>query len=104
MAYTKCEICKDYHFDYQKCLPVFFITHEDYLGEDEKQMRGRDHEDAAERYAKYYNEESGEYSMMNGDNEIKVQVRAPHEQSKRTFVVTAEPSIDYSTKEEKLTP
>lgn len=99
MKFTKCPECKEYHFDNQKCKPVFLITHDDYLGDAEKSVRGYDHEDAAEAYARYYNEESGEYSMMHGDNELKIQVRAPHETTKRTFIVTAEASIDYSTKE-----
>jgi hypothetical protein len=99
-TYKKCNLCHDYHYDNLKCKPIFLISHEEYLGDQEKEVRGSDHEEAAERYADYYNSNGGEYPMMHGESEITIQVRALHEQTKKVFIVSAEPSIKYYAKEQ----
>jgi hypothetical protein len=98
-TYSKCLVCKEYHYTDQKCLPIFLVSHEYYLGDKEKEVRANDHEEAAEKYAKYYND-SGDYPMMNGEPEITIQVRKYDEEKRTTFIVTAEPSIDYYAKEQ----
>lgn len=94
MAFTKCETCSDWHFDYDKCKPVFTVYHDEYLGEEGKPFRGIDAEDAALAYAAYYNSD-GDYSLMN--EEIEVEVDDNGQRVK--FIVGAEPDIHYSAKQ-----
>jgi len=56
-----------------------------------------DHEDAAEEFAKSYNED-GEYSLMN--NSIFVLVREVGSEEVRVVVASAEPDIHYSAYEQ----
>jgi hypothetical protein len=96
MSYEKCSVCKEYGFtDTHKCAPIFYFKHEDW-GDDWQEIRGYSFDDAAENFAKRYNE-NGDYRMMSGDNTVDVLIFDGKTEKK--FTVTAEASIDYHVSE-----
>lgn len=94
MAYKQCTQCKEYHFDHEKCKPLFTVYHEDYLGEDGKAFRGIDAEGAALAYAEYYNSRA-DYCLMNEEVEVEVDDNG----QRVKFVVSAQPDIYYTAKQ-----
>jgi hypothetical protein len=92
--YKKCTICGEYHWTDSKCLPIYLVYHEEYMGDEPKEVRAVDHEEAAEEYGRYYNED--DYPLMNSDIEVKVVCPDGEE---KWFTVSAEPDIHYSTNE-----
>ena len=91
--FKKCDTCNEYHWVDERCKPMYFVYHEDYLGEDYKIVRADSYEEAAEKYAIYYN--SDDYPLMNDSVEIEVEKSGV----KKRFRISAEPSIHYSTEE-----
>ncbi len=98
MKYIKCDECAQWHWDTEKCEPVYEVYHWDRNGDEPFHIHGNSFSDAAENYAKDYNESDGEYDMMRGDD-IVVKVVKDGEEKK--FSVTAEPTIYYSVSEIK---
>jgi len=102
--FVRCGICG--RFDWEgkhKCPPVFYFKHESY-GDEWKEIRGTDIEQAAEEFAKKYNEEDGEYCLMQTGSDGQVEVLMtdnPDGGEVRKFVVLAEPAIYYSATEKK---
>jgi hypothetical protein len=92
MSYKKCEKCGEYHFDTEKCGEIFNVFHEEYLGEQPKQIRAHSHEEAAEKYGEYYNK-SSDYDLM--DEEITVIVE--RQGILKKYSVFAEQKITYHT-------
>ena len=90
--FKRCDICNDYHWDDENCKPIYEVYHEDYLGDESKTIRAMSHEDAAQTYARYYNED---YSLMNENIEVKVE----KDGVTKFFCVGAEPDIHYSSEE-----
>lgn len=102
---NRCGLCDAPIWDWQaphQCTE-FLITHEGdeeefYVENPEYLMKkGRytpTHEAAAEAWAQWYNED-GEYALMNETVEITVS----RGEETRTFIVGAEPSIDYTVEE-----
>lgn len=96
--FRKCPECLGWHYNDIKCDPVYHVYNPDTMREDEYwPTRAASHEDAAIKYARYYNED-GEYSMMNGGD---IAVEVDHNGIKKYFTISAEPSIHYNAKEEK---
>lgn len=76
---------------YQVCIPS-------YNGKGNfKELDAYDEEDAAKEYAKYYNENDGEYSLIN--NSISVLVREGDDGVIKIFSVSGEPDVYYSVGE-----
>lgn len=96
-SYRRCDICKDWHWTDKKCNPIYNVFHEDYMGDDSKEIRAVSHEGAALGYARYYNEHDSEYSLMNDNIEVKVE----KDGITQFFLVGAEPDIHYSSDEIK---
>lgn len=97
--YNKCTKCGEYHFTRESCEPEYFVYHENYMGDESKSIRAVNHEDAAVKYAQYYNIQN-EYILMNDDIEVKVE----KDGVVKYFMVGAEPDIYYSSDEiDKLT-
>lgn len=94
--YEKCPFCGEYHFKNESCEPQYFVYHDEYLGSNFKTIHASSHEEAAVKYARYYNED-GDFPMMNGDA-IKLKV-IDHNSIAMCFTVYAEPDIHYNTKE-----
>lgn len=91
--YRKCQICKEFHYTDQDCLPIYGVNLLDYHGEEEFQdFHANSEEDAAEKFAEYYNS-NGDYCLMN-ETEI-VSVKNPDGEIKK-FEISAEPSVYYS--------
>lgn len=90
--YIKCDSCKEYHWTQLKCDPVFNVTYKDG---GIKEIRAYDHEEAATKFAEYYNTNS-DYCLMGGDG-IKISIEKDGEI--KYYEVYAEVSIDYSAKE-----
>lgn len=95
MGYNKCKVCHDWHWDDQPCSPIFKVYDEDYMGGRGKEFYAYDHEAAAIKYAKYYNED-GDYALMNDEREVTVE---DAKGKKKKFIITAEPDIHYSASE-----
>lgn len=92
--FNKCQICKEWHWDNEKCQPEYFVYHEEYMGDDPKSVRAVTHEDAACKYAQYYNQD--DYPLMNGDT---IDVKVEKDGEIKWFSVGAEPEIHYSSTE-----
>jgi hypothetical protein len=108
MSSDKCETCGERIYDWEwrehKCKPLYEVIveedgvegdgawDEDYIHE----MRGIHHEDAAENYAREYNED-GDYSLMNEC--VVVRVRLKGELEDKRIVISAEPDVYYSSQE-----
>jgi hypothetical protein len=92
--YKKCEVCRQYHWSDKQCLPEYFVYHEEYLGNEPKSIRASNHEDAALRYAQYFNL-SNDHILLND----YIQVRVQRDDKVKFFEVSAEPDVHYSSKE-----
>jgi hypothetical protein len=93
MEFNRCSLCKEFHWDNQKCNPIYYFKHEDW-GDDFQEIRASSFEDAAEKFAIKYNT-NGDYNLM--DNTIEVIISDGKTEKK--FDVSAEPSINYHVKE-----
>jgi len=92
--YKKCDICGEWDWsNTHKCPPIMYFKHENW-GEDWEEIRAHDHEDAAEKFAEMYNDD-GDYSLM----DLEVDVLISDGKIEKTFVVSAETSIEYFVKE-----
>lgn len=96
-TFGKCQECKQWHRDTEKCKDIFLIYHEDYLGDEPKEMRGNNHYDAATEYAEYYNTHY-DYALMGDDEGIIVEVE-DKDGVRQKFRLTAEQSINYDAQE-----
>ncbi len=88
-----CYECQKYHWG-EGCNPEYKVYYEEYLGDEPKIIRASDHEDAAVKFAQYYNT-SNDYCLMNESIDLKVEF----EGKIKFFRVGAEPSIHYSSEE-----
>ena len=70
--FKKCEICHEWHWSDSKCEPEYSVYHDEYMGDEPKIMRASSHEDAALKYAQYYNTRN-DYCLMNEDIKVKVE-------------------------------
>ena len=94
--YRKCNTCNEYHWTNEPCAPIYFIYHEEYLGDEPKEIRAYHHEGAAQKYGEYYNE--NDYPLMNGDT---IKIKVEHDGVVEFYEVGAEPDIHYTTNEIK---
>jgi len=85
MDYKKCDICKEWDFLPHACKSIFFFKHENW---------GDDFEEAAENFAKLYNE-NGDYALMNNSEEVIIS----DGKVEKKFRVSAEQYINYSAEE-----
>ena len=93
--YDKCETCGEWGFmNKHTCPPVMYYKHEDY-GDEWQEMRGRSYRDVALKFAEKYNEEDGEYCLMNSDTKVLISDGT----TEKKFLVYAEPSVEYFEKE-----
>ena len=95
MAYKKCDICKEWDFLPHACKPIFFFKHENW-GEELQEIRADSFEDAAENFAKLYNED-GDYALMNSSEEVIIS----DGKVEKKFRVSAEQYISYGVEEIK---
>jgi len=94
-SYKKCNVCGEYHWTNERCPSEFTVYHDDYLEEEGKRVRADSFEDAAEKYAVYYNQD--DYPLLDGE-EIEIEVESP-EGEKRRFKCGAETTVYYSINE-----
>jgi hypothetical protein len=96
MSMKLCKICGEWKYDFRehKCPPVFYITHEEYLGDEKKKIYAWTFEEAAKKYGEKYNS-NGDYSLMNDSIDIVVS----DGKTEKKFSVSAEPDIHYSVSE-----
>lgn len=95
MSYGRCEICKEYAFiNSHKCPPIFLFKHE-YWGDEWEEIRAYNHDDAAEKFAKIYNED-GDYTLMNDHTTVLIS----DGKIEKKYDVGAEASIEYWIKEQ----
>jgi hypothetical protein len=92
--YTKCENCNDYHWDNEKCDPVYLVNYPDYMGDEKMEIRASSFEDAAQNYAEHYNV-NNEYDLM--DKEIEISIE--RDGIIKHFSVSAQPDVNYSYSE-----
>ncbi len=91
--FKKCKECNDHHWTDMDCLPIYKVYHEEYLGDEPKDIRANSHDEAATKYAEYYN--ADDYALMNEVIVIKVCFDAVC----KWFSVGAEPDVHYSSTE-----
>ncbi len=97
MGFKQCETCKEYHFTDRKCKPIFYFKHDDW-GEEWQEIRAVGFEDAADNFAKYYNEDADSHSpLMNNTGEVLIS----DGETEKKFRVSAETDIRYSSEEIK---
>lgn len=94
MGYKKCEICKEYHYDTERCEPIYWVYYQPYMGDKPKEIRADSHDNAALKFAQYYNIRC-EYCLMNKEIEVKVE----KDGVVKYFKVGAEPDVYYSSSE-----
>ena len=92
--YKKCDKCHEWHWTNSKCNPEYLVYFEEYMGDEPKKMIASNHEDAALKFAQYYNTQN-DYCLMNENIEVKVE----KDGVVKFFVVGAEPDIHYSSSE-----
>ena len=92
--FNKCKKCNKYHWDNLECDPIYLVYYEEYMGDDPKEIRATNHEDAALVFAQYYNTQS-DYCLMNETITVKVEKDGVIEY----YEVGAEPYIYYSSKQ-----
>jgi hypothetical protein len=95
MKFEKCFKCNTYHFDTERCPDEFTIFEDDYLGEEGKQFRGYNFDDAAENYGKYRNDEG---QLL--DDPITVEIE-DSKGNRKKFTIDAEVDIRYNVNEIK---
>lgn len=95
MACDYCSICGELKFDWEehRCPPNYYFKHEDW-GDKFQAIRAWSFDDAAEKFAKKYNED-GDYALMNRTIEVLIS----DGEVEKKFSVTAEPDINYSVDE-----
>lgn len=93
--YSRCDSCCSWHWSHKDCPPEWVIYHPEYMGRDTKTVRADSAEQAALVYAELYNE-SGDYSLMNGNNAVIIVER---EGQQHSFTISARLSIDYEAKQ-----
>jgi len=92
--FNRCEVCKEWHWNNEKCAPEYFVYHEEYMGDEAKSVRAHSHEDAALKYGQYYNQD--DYPLMDGDT---IKVKVEKDGVIKFFEVGAEPDIHYTSNE-----
>jgi hypothetical protein len=92
--YRKCDNCNEWHWTETDCNPEYMVYYEPYMGDDPKIIKASNHENAAIRFAEYYNTQC-DYCLMNEFIEVKVE----KDGIIKYFSIGAEPSIYYSSSE-----
>ena len=93
-SFNQCPKCKEYHWTHENCNPIFLVYYEEYMGHEPKEIRAVNHENAALKFAAYYNTRS-DYKLMNETIEIKVE----KDGVVKFFSVGAEPDVHYTSSE-----
>jgi hypothetical protein len=91
--FNKCRECGEWHYDNGRCAPEYFVYHKEYMGDEATSVRAHSHEDAAIKYAEYYNQD--DYPLMNDTAQVKVEKDGVI----KFFEVGAEPDIHYTSNE-----
>ena len=94
---TKCNICKEYYFSDKHYCGTKYEIWTDEEGDSREYgscYYGQNAENAAEKWAKNYNED-GDYSLMNEEKIVIVLNTETNQEIK--VVVSAEPDIYYSS-------
>ena len=92
--YKKCDKCHEWHWTESMCDPKYSVYFEEYLGDEPKLIRAPSHEDAALKFAQYYNT-SNDYCLLNDTIDIKVE----KDGIVKYFKVGAEQDIRYTSSE-----
>lgn len=74
MSLDWCTDCRVYHFGRERCFPIFELFYDDWYGDEWQEIRGRDIEDAVERWAES-SDSDGEYTIVAQTSEPVVRVR-----------------------------
>jgi hypothetical protein len=95
MNYIKCPICHNYHWDYQKCSPLFKYKFPNFDG-DWNEIRAHDFEEAAKKAAEYLDRDEGYLSsQLNYGRETFEEVIISDGNEEKKFIVSAEIDIIY---------
>lgn len=89
--YKHCKKCDKFHYDHQECAPVYLVFDDDYMGEEPKEFHATSFEDAAIEYAQWFDAHC-DYSLKDDGREVIVE----KDGVKKTFIISAEPTIHYS--------
>jgi hypothetical protein len=92
--FKKCDNCHDWHWTNESCKPEYLVYYEDYMGDEPKLIHALSHNDAALKFAQYYNTRT-DYSLINDSIDVKVE----KDGIIKFFNIGAEPDIYYSSTE-----
>lgn len=92
--YKRCDKCHEWHYNSSDCKPEYLVYYEDYMGDEPMKMRALSHQDAALKFAEYYNTYC-DYCLMNESIIVKVE----KDSIIKFFEVGAEPDVHYSSNE-----
>jgi len=96
-----CKNCGEYIFKFEvnthKCPPEYKIFHEDYLGDEPKILYANSHEEAATKYAEYYDYD--DYGLIDGNN-IEIIVESL-DGKRKTFICSGRMERVYSAEEKQ---
>jgi len=92
MSCEYCKVCEELKFSWRKhkCPPVFYAKHE-IFGDEPKEFYADSFEEAALKFAKYYNED-GDYALMNSCEQVIISDGI----KEKKFSISSEPDIYYS--------
>lgn len=91
--YEYCIVCKTYHWTDENCPLIFYFKHENW-GDEFQEITAYSFCDAAEEFAKLYNENGG-YPLMDDNVDVIISNR----KIEKKYNVSAEPDIHYSITE-----
>ena len=98
MSYERCKICGKWGFtDRHKCCPKWEASVPEYDEDYWREIYAFDEEDAAKDMADHVDDD---HDLVYG-GEMTVIVRKPNTTEAKTFIVTAEPDINYYATEQK---
>lgn len=93
-TFEKCNKCHEYHWSDELCEPIYQVYFEEYMGDEPKEIHASNHEDAARKFAQYYNTRN-DYCLMNDTIEVKVEKAG----KVKYYRVGAEPDVHYTSSE-----
>ena len=99
MSFIRCNICKEYHFDTDKCKPFFEYNIEEFMGDVWYPVRADTFEAAAERACEI-DDANGDYYIISNSGLDKILIRN-EEGTIKAFEIEAYAQPTYNAREIK---
>jgi hypothetical protein len=79
-----------------QCPPIWYVSHDEYMGDDLKEIRAYEAKWAAEEYAKFYDQD--DHPLIDGEEEIIVYDN-PGRSGGQKFIISGEFVPGYTARE-----